>query len=272
MKTLENQTLLYDEDCPLCSIYTSGFIKTGMLDENGKKPFSKIDDDDLKIIDIRKASNEIALIDNNTKMVLYGIDSLLKVIGNSFPFIEKIAQIRPINYLLKKLYSFISYNRKVIIPNKKTGKSITCIPDFNYKYRIIYITFTIVITALIFSFYSRLISILPNTDFTKELLLIIGQAVFQSLFLVRMNKEIRLNYIGNLITVSLMGALFLIPILFINKLFLLPEIITLVWFGLAVGLMFAEHFRRIKILELPTSLCYTWLFYSIITLLLLSNL
>ena len=36
MKTLENQTLLFDEDCPLCRIYTSRFIKAGMLDENGK--------------------------------------------------------------------------------------------------------------------------------------------------------------------------------------------------------------------------------------------
>ncbi len=32
MKTLENQTLLYDEDCPLCQAYTSAFVKTGILD------------------------------------------------------------------------------------------------------------------------------------------------------------------------------------------------------------------------------------------------
>jgi len=43
MKTLENQTLLYDEDCPLCQAYTSAFVKTGILDENGKKPFTKIE-------------------------------------------------------------------------------------------------------------------------------------------------------------------------------------------------------------------------------------
>ena len=42
MKTLENQTLLYDEDCPLCSVYTTGFIKNGMLDVNGRKLDVKI--------------------------------------------------------------------------------------------------------------------------------------------------------------------------------------------------------------------------------------
>lgn len=36
MKTLQNQTLLYDEDCPLCQVYTTGFIKAKMLDENGR--------------------------------------------------------------------------------------------------------------------------------------------------------------------------------------------------------------------------------------------
>jgi len=232
MKTLENQTLLYDEDCPLCSLYTTGFVKAGMLSDNVKKPFS----------------------------------------GNSFSFIEKVARIRPINYLLKKLYSFISYNRKVIIPNKRTSKPITCIPDFNYKYRILYITFTVVITTLALFSYSRLISTLSNTNLIRELLLTIGQLIFQNLFLIRSNKKIRLNYIGNLMTVSLMGSLFLIPILFINKLAPLPEIIILVWFGLTVALMFAEHFRRVRILGLPTYLCYTWVLYRIIALALLLNL
>ena len=40
MKTLEDQTLLYNEDCLLCRAYTLGFIKAGMLDENGKKSYS----------------------------------------------------------------------------------------------------------------------------------------------------------------------------------------------------------------------------------------
>jgi predicted DCC family thiol-disulfide oxidoreductase YuxK len=37
MKTLENHTLFYDKDCPMCNIYTARFIKTKMLDANGRK-------------------------------------------------------------------------------------------------------------------------------------------------------------------------------------------------------------------------------------------
>jgi hypothetical protein len=42
MKTLTNQTLLYDEDYPLCRVYTSGFIKAGMLGQNGETILSII--------------------------------------------------------------------------------------------------------------------------------------------------------------------------------------------------------------------------------------
>jgi len=272
MKTLQNQTLLYDEDCPLCSVYTAGFIKAGMLDQNGKKPFSNLSADDLQIVDIKRASNEIALVDNINKTVRYGIDSLLAVIGNSFPIMEKAGRVKPLNYLLKKLYSFISYNRKVIIPNKNTDSAISCVPDFSYKYRFLYIAFSIAVTATMLYSFSGLITLIPNANFNRELLLATLQLLFQGMFLSRQNRQAVINYFGNLMTVSLMGSLLLIPIILLNKLIIMPEIIILVWFGLTVVIMFAEHFRRIRLLELPSYLCLTWVLYRLIALILLLNL
>jgi predicted DCC family thiol-disulfide oxidoreductase YuxK len=268
MKTLENQTLLYDEDCPLCQAYTTGFIKTGMLDKNGKKPFSNLTEDERNFIDFKRASNEIALVDNKNKTVIYGIDSLLKVIGNSFPWIEKVGNVPPVKYLLKKLYSFISYNRKVIIPNQNTNTTaLQCVPSFNYKYRIIYILFTIVITALTLHNFSNLITNLPRGNFGKELAISLGQIVFQALFLLKIEKRNLVNYIGNLMTVSLTGALLLTPILILNQFINIPQIIILIWFAFVVLFMFMEHSRRIKILKLPTILSYTWVIYRAIVLL-----
>ncbi|MDR6966284.1 hypothetical protein J2X31_000277 [Flavobacterium arsenatis] len=267
MKTLNNQTLLYDEDCPLCSLYTTGFIKAGMLDENGKKPFSCLTNEEQIFIDIKKASNEIALVDNKNKTVTYGIDSLLKVIGNSFPWMEKIGTIAPIKFFLKKLYSFISYNRKVIIPNKKeNGKALQCVPSFNYKYRILYIVFATFMTALTLYNFSALLPNLPNGNFSRELILAFGQIVFQGLFLLKFDSKTILNYTGNLMTVSLFGSLILTPILILNQFLNIPEIIVLSWFGITVFIMFMEHFRRIRLLELPFYLSYTWVIYRIIAL------
>ncbi|RRJ91063.1 DCC1-like thiol-disulfide oxidoreductase family protein [Flavobacterium macacae] len=269
MKTLENQTLLFDEDCPLCQVYTTSFIKAGMLDENGKKSFSNLSEDEKNFIDIERASNEIALVDNKNKTVIYGIDSLLKVIENSFPWMEKVGNFAVIKFLLKKLYSFISYNRKVIIPNKKTEKTIQCTPSFNYKYRILYIAFAILMTDLTLYNFSELITDLPKGNFSKELILALGQILFQSLFLMKFDKKVILNYVGNLMTVSIFGSLLLTPILILNQFLSIPEIMIIGWFGTTVLIMFLEHFRRIKLLELPNYLCYTWVLFPLSFLILI---
>lgn len=272
MKTLENQTLLYDEDCPLCSLYTTGFVKSRMLDENGRKSYCQLSEEEQNFVDLKRAPNEIALIDHTTKTVIYGIDSLIKVVGFSFPLIEKIATIKPVHFILKKMYSFVSYNRKVIIPgNVKEENKLQCVPDFNYRYRFLFIGFALTITTFVLFGYSNLIPILPKTNILREVILAFGQIVFQSLFLLKFDKKTIMNYAGNLMTISLMGSLILSPILLLNKFVNVPEIAVLGWFGITVFIMFVEHFRRIKILKLPDYLCYTWILYRILALVLILN-
>jgi hypothetical protein len=272
MKTLQNQTLLYDEDCPLCQVYTTAFIKAKMLDENGRKSYCQLNENEQKFVDINRASNEIALIDNQNKTVIYGIDSLLKVIGFSFPAIEKIGNIKPVKYFLKKLYSFVSYNRKVIIPSKiNKDVKLQCVPDFNYKYRFLFICFASVITTIVLYNYSLLIPSLPRANFMRELVIAIGQIFFQALFLLKFDRKTILNYTGNLMTISLMGALLLLPMLALQNVINVSENVILLWFGIIAFIMFMEHFRRIKILELPVHVCFTWVAYRIIALLLILN-
>jgi len=273
MKTLKNQTLLYDQDCPLCNAYTAGFIKAKMLDENGKKPFSELSPIEYNYIDFNRATNEIALVDHNNKTVIYGIDSLLKVIGFSFPWISKIGHLSFIKYFLQKLYSFISYNRKVIIPSRmKRAEQLHCVPDYNYKYRILYILIAALITVLTLYNYSNHITVLPKSSITREFLLTFGQLIFQSVILLKLDQETILNYIGNLMTVSLMGSLILAPILLLNTVVTIPENGLLFLFGITVLILFIEHYRRVKILELPTYLSYTWALYRSLVLLIILNL
>ncbi len=272
MKTLKNHTLLYDNECPLCKVYTNGFIKVNMLDTNGRKPFCELTNDEQHYIDAKRAINEIALIDTKNKTVIYGLDSLLKVIGNSFPIIETIGNLKPIKFLLKKLYSFISYNRKVIIPSRSNKEdTLQCVPTFNYTYRFLYIIFATIITTLILFKFSNSITVLPKSTIQREFVLAFGQIIFQSLFLMKLNTKKIINYIGNLMTVSLMGSLILIPILIINSFVNLSQFVLLTGFGLIVLLMFLEHSRRVKLLELPFYLSYTWVLYRIIALLIILN-
>lgn len=268
MKTLEHQTLLYDEDCPLCQVYTSGFIKSGMLDKNGRKPFANISEDEQNFIDIQRATNEIALVDNKNQTVIYGIDSLLKVIGFRFPIIEKIGHNKPIKFLLKKLYSFISYNRKVIIPSQeKSYQNFKCIPDYNIKYRVTYILFSVIITTMTLLYFSKNISILPEASLSREGMITIGQLLFQGALIYTLDKKTILNYFGNLMTISLLGSLILLLLLGINSIVQISETLLLICFGVTVLIMFLEHKRRINLLKLPSYLSYTWILYRILILL-----
>ena len=273
MKTLTDHTLLYDEDCPMCNIYTSGFIKANMLDKNGRKPFATLSDDEQTYVDLDKAKNEIALVDTKNKKVLYGIDSLLKVIGNSFPWMEKVGNWKPVNFFLKKLYKFISYNRKVIAPSKiVTENNIQCVPTFNVKYRLLYIVLATLFTAIVLFQYAEMITFIPSGNFGRELLLAVGQIGFQYVFIQKLSQQKQLHYIGNLVTVSVMGSLFLAPILLLNYFIPVNEYVVLGWFGLTVNLMILEHYRRVSILGLPKFLTLTWILYRIIALLVIINL
>lgn len=267
MRTLENQTLLYDEDCPLYRSYTSTFIKTGMLDANGRKPFHQITDLEMDFVDMQRAKNEIALIDYKTKSVSYGIDSLLKVIGNAIPIIDKIGNAKVCYFLLKKLYAFISYNRKVIIPSKKLkNERLQCEPDLNLKYRIGYLIFGILITGMILTKFSALFPYIKQSNHFREIAIALGQILFQFVFLHKNSLKKQMDYYGNLITVSLFGSILLSPILVLNALTSVSFPIVAIWFFTVVLIMFFEHKRRIQLLELPYYLSYTWILYRILIL------
>jgi hypothetical protein len=258
MKTLANQTLLYDADCPLCRVYTKGFIDAGMLDENGKKPYCQLNEEEQKFVDVKRAANEIALVDNVNKTVIYGIDSLLKVIGYSYPWMEKVGCWKPIKFFLKKLYSLISYNRKVIIPSKiNPAISLQCIPDFSFKYRFVFIFFAGLVASILNFNYLKLLH-LEYLNFGFIVFAVWVQLPFQSLFLMQFHKETIVNYWGNLMTVSLFGGLIMIPVLVFNPFFNLNYQFNLIYFGITFLILIYEHYRRINLLELPKYLVIPW--------------
>ena len=267
MKTLKNQTLLYDKDCPLCNLYTAGFIKANMLDQNGRKAFVNLTEVEQEIIDLDRAKNEIALVNTLDKTVLYGIDSLLRILGHSFPWIEKTGHFKPINYFLRKLYKLISYNRKVIIPSKELPVGqLQCTPEFNTKYRGIYIFLAVVFTATTLHQYTQELPIFAKNNFVVELFLAFGQIGFQWFFIQKLDNQKKLHYIGTLMTVSVIGCLALLPILMCNHYFGCQKQMLYAWFCITATGMFFEHYRRIKILEYPKHLSISWILYRALAL------
>lgn len=237
MKTLKNHTILYDADCPMCKAYTTAFTATGMLDANGRAPYQDMPDFACPLIDHQRAVNEIALINKTTGQVTYGIESLFKIIANAFPVFQPLFNCKPFITAMRKVYAFISYNRKVIIPAPKPDSDThTLQPTFRLHYRLAYLLFTAIVVG--FSLRSFMIPA--------------GQLLFQGLIITTYAPKKTWDYLGNMMTISLAGSLLI---------HLFPS-----WLPVVTALMLIEHIRRTKLLSLGWLPTLTWLTYILIFL------
>lgn len=260
MKTLKNHTLIYDSECPMCNLYSKGFIAAGMLDRQGREAFTELSVEAKNRIDFNRAKNEIALVDHDKNRVAYGLESLLLIIGNSFPLLERAAGTKPLYCFFKKLYSFVSYNRKQIIPSKNNHGADACNPDFNLKYRLAYLVFVAVFSGYVLSLFSEKLGLSRN--FFREAGICTGQILWQTVFLKVYLKEKIWDYLGNMMTVSLIGTVLLIPGLFLN----LNVTSSFIYFGTVVTVMFLEHIRRCKILGLNLLPTLSWTIFRMTVL------
>ncbi len=266
MNPLVDHTLIYDEDCPLCQAYSSAFIKAGMLDSNGRATYSTVVAKGGSPIDLDRARNEIALINRKDQTVTYGNTSLLRIIGYRWPIVSWIFNFKPLRFLLDQLYFFISFNRKVIAPGNVFEKKNHCTPDLNYTYRCAYIVFAWIITSLVLVAYFSLIKpVIPAVSFTAGFLVCGGQLVFQGIIVALVNKKRLIHYLGNMMTVTLLGAILLAPALMLDAL-IDYKFFLVSYFLAVVGVMLIEHIRRVKILELPRYISMTWILYQLIGL------
>lgn len=265
MKTLTNHVILYDANCPMCNIYTSAFIKTKMLDKDGRNAYQEMPANICPYVDMKRAVNEIALVNTETGQVTYGITSLFKIIGNTVPILKPIFGFRPFIYLMSKAYALVSYNRKVIIPAKTKPNEL--LPDFRLHYRIIYLLLSWFVAAYILTHYANAISpTVPFGNAYREYFICGGQLFFQGVICWFYRPQKTWDYLGNMMTISLAGSLLLLPILWIGTLLNFNTAAFIVLFLMVAALMFLEHLRRCSILDLGILLSISWVIYRIAVL------
>ncbi len=156
------KTIIYDDTCPMCNFYTRQFVKMGVLPENGRITFSNLDQNLLQEIDLDRARHEIPLLDSHSHQTIYGLDALTFLLAKHFPLLAPLLNHQYFKALLKPLYKFISYNRRVIMPSPKQCIGIDPAPDFNLKARFLLV--------LLFSFlvFGLQLSLCPAILFLKS--------------------------------------------------------------------------------------------------------
>ena len=271
MKTLKSHMILFDAECPMCRAYTGAFVKTGMLDADGRAAYQEAHAGTCPVYDRQRAVNEIALINLKSGEVTYGVKSLFKIIANTWPVFTPLFAFKPFIWLMSKVYAFISYNRRVIIPAAETGFEYQ--PAFKLHYRLLYLLFTWFCTGFILTAYAHLLrGIVPLGSPYREYLICGGQILFQGAAICSFDRRNLWTYLGNMMTISFAGSLLLLMGLVVNHFFQFAPLIYALYFMAVAGLMLLEHIRRTKLLGLGWVLTVTWITYRIVLLLLILNL
>ncbi len=266
MKTLQNHIILYDAECPMCKLYTKAFVNTHMLDAAGRAAYQQMPDEVCPLVDMQRAVNEIALVNTQTGEVTYGVESLLKVITHSVPVLKPVCNSKPVLWLLQKAYSFISYNRRVIVPGSKTDSNDVQ-PAFRLSYRLLYLLITWLIVGAVLTHYADFLTgVVPAGNAYREYLICGGQILFQGITVTLYAPTKRCDYLGNMMTISLAGALLLLPVMGLAIVFAFSSIVCTVLFMAVAGLMFLEHVRRSKLLNLGWALTISWVIYRLLIL------
>lgn len=271
---LKNHKLLVDQNCPLCMTYRKGFTVLGLLEEDCALPYQSEQAGHLQTVNQERARNEIAMVDTVTGETVYGLSSLYKILFQNHPLLEKSFHHPLIFSPLNMLYKFISHNRKVIAPPAPVSMSRPCIPDFHRGYRWAYILFVVIVTAIIVHNFTAIL--FPHFgwphNFWTELCICIGQVVWQGAAAHFIARKKWLTYLGNMSTVSLMGALLLLPITLLLSAFNASIIILLICFFSVIGFMFFEHIRRCKHLGISSWMTVSWVAFRVSALSLLITL
>ncbi|MBC7861872.1 MAG: hypothetical protein IAF38_02795 [Bacteroidia bacterium] len=169
------------------------------------------------------------------------------------------------------IVKFLNANSRIVIPLKaKETATYIVIPFFNLPMRLIYLFIAWIITSAVLTFYSSLlIKFIGAPNAGREFLVCGGQMLFQLMFLsfAKKNKKEIFEYLGNMMSISLGGAILLIPMLVIGKVFTaIDPLVFMLFFLFVAGLMLLEHLRRMKITGLPKWLSATWVLYRVLVL------
>jgi hypothetical protein len=250
-----NYVLVYDDYCALCCWYSGLFVRFGLLRAENRIPFSKADIDILTLIDIEKGKDEIPFIDRETGATLYGIDSLLEILGQKTSLVKSVGNFGPLKWFLQRLYKLVSYNRKVIVARKCGSGKFDCSPAFNVFYRVAFMVIGLVFNSLmLIPLHNDLFSEVPS----YHLSLIHLEAAHLSFVTINcliaayLGTGRSIEYLGQVNMLALIATILLIPVIVINALAGMNESIIVICLFFLTIFITREYFRRMNYVNITS--------------------
>ncbi len=245
---LRSNKLLIDNYCPMCRLYAAGFVKTGCMESETIAPYQTVSADILGDTDLERAKTEIALHDTTTGKTRYGVDAMIHIVSHSRPMLNQFLRSFIIYQILKFVYKFITYNRRVLYPSQEKETDRKCIPARHHGFRILLIFLSLLLlTRAAYPIYA-LIGMLSLHWY----LLITGISVLLFFIGNFSNHDLnhRMDFWGNMATMGLLSTIGIWLIYNLKMIGLLGTITNShLFLGGLMVLMILEGRRRVRILD-----------------------
>jgi hypothetical protein len=252
----------------MCSLYGDCFTKLGLVDKNTIVYYQNVNSKVFEQIDENRAKSEVAFVHPRSGKAVYGINAFLTIFSDKRPALKWLFQVRWVYFLLEKLYRFISFNRKVIAGTCNIEGGRDCTPPVHIPYRLVYLLLAALFTGyMVNGFTSLLDSEMGLTHVGwREYAICFSQIAWQFAALSLIRPAKRLDYLGNMSTVSIIGGLLLLPLFIADHFLDLNWMQLLIGFGSVFGFMFYVHIKRCKRLGLPFIVSASWVTFRTLVL------
>ncbi|WP_266367110.1 thiol-disulfide oxidoreductase DCC family protein [Tellurirhabdus rosea] len=234
------KAIIFDDNCPMCRLYTKGFVKMGLLKEEQRLGNSGLADEAITTrVDPQRARHEIPLVDLQGGETLYGVDALLELLGSKSRAIRYLGSVRWVKMVLYRLYAFISYNRRIVVPTPADRWELMDFePQFHARWRLLFLA---VVFGLVGALHVTAVG-------TLKWSVVAGVAVQIGLVAAHLRHKRTPNYWEHLLDYTGHLGMSLLP-----AAVLLSIALPFGWTGLAVAgvaLSIWQHYLRTQILGL----------------------
>ena len=164
------------------------------------------------------------------------------------------------------LRAFLEENKVVINPPKQFEEANFA--ELHLAWRWAYLVAAWLVISVILGYYGELLTpIVPDQGFYREFVMCAGQVVFQTLFIGHLTQGRLMHYLGNMMTVSLIGSLILLPVLLLALAtgWEAPGFYTS-FFMLVVVIIILIHKNRVERLGLHWLITVSWVAYRCLLL------
>ncbi len=210
LPNLKDCVILYDDSCPMCQLYTQGFVQMNLLQAKNRVGFATATETHKASIDLNRARHEIPLLDSKTGATIYGIDALFFIFQTKFPFLTPLFRLPLFHGFWYAIYQVISYNRRLIAGTAAPKQGFDCAPDFNLKYRLCYLVFVFALWLVLVS--SIGIVFLSEHQLALHSVFVSTLSVHTLAWAYVLLSKKGWDYVGNLATNCLLFCLLISPI------------------------------------------------------------